>query len=248
MSTVDISEDFKQNVALILDPGSGSIKARFSGDEKPHTVIRSVLGLSKKDQTECYFDSNIPCKNSDDIILKKPITGGMIRDWDSLERLWSHVLYEELKVCPEELLADVGHGALLQQRSSVCDMKRQCFYVSQDFEVDLMSEDRVTPLFDDRLPDGSAITLGNELFRGPEILFRPSITGLLVPGVYILAKSSLEKCWLLPRDSKTGLPSGPHRGFASWVWGSIVTCLSSFQPMWVKRQDYEEEGSSVIFD
>ncbi|CDQ86814.1 actin-3 [Oncorhynchus mykiss] len=364
MTAVDSSEDFKQNVAIVIDPGSGSIKAGFSGDEKPHKVLRSVVGLSKKDQTECYFGNNIPCKDSDDLILKRPITSGMISDWDSLEKLWSHVLYEELQVCPEEhgilmtdpafspisnrektaellfegfgapamyvgyqpvlsmysyglvtglvvdsgagctsvspvcngyclphatfhmdlagkgvsdylskLLADVGHGSALQQKSSVQDMKKQSCYVSQ-----LSSEDKGTPL-DYQLPDGTTLTLCDERFRGPEILFCPSDAGMSQPGVHILAMNSLQKCapeWqtalmanvalcggssmfsgfperlqaemekLAPRDSMIGMLSGAHREFASWVGGSIITCLSSFQPMWVKGQDYQEEGSSVV--
>lgn len=76
MTAVDSGEDFKQNVAIVVDPGSGSIKAGFYGDEKPHTVLRSVAGLSKKDQT--FFGNNIPCKG--DLILKRPITSGMISD------------------------------------------------------------------------------------------------------------------------------------------------------------------------
>lgn len=60
MTAVDSGEDFKQNVAIVVDPGSGSIKAGFYGDEKPHTVLRSVAGLSKKDQT--FLETTFPAR------------------------------------------------------------------------------------------------------------------------------------------------------------------------------------------
>ena len=35
------------------------------------------------------------------------------------------------------------------------------------------------------------------------------------------------------------------RRFGSWVGGSILACLETFQPMWISRKDYME-GNKVI--
>jgi actin-related protein len=40
--------------------------------------------------------------------------------------------------------------------------------------------------------------------------------------------------------------ASPERKFATWIGGSIVASLSSFQNMWVTKQDYEECGPSIV--
>jgi actin, other eukaryote len=39
--------------------------------------------------------------------------------------------------------------------------------------------------------------------------------------------------------------SPPERKFSSWVGGSILTSLSSFQSMWISSGDYSENGPIV---
>ena len=34
----------------------------------------------------------------------------------------------------------------------------------------------------------------------------------------------------------------PERRFSVWFGGSILTSLSSFQKMWISKQEYDEEG------
>ena len=38
----------------------------------------------------------------------------------------------------------------------------------------------------------------------------------------------------------------PERKFSVWTGGSILSSLSSFQDMWIARQDYEEHGPSIV--
>jgi actin-related protein len=33
-----------------------------------------------------------------------------------------------------------------------------------------------------------------------------------------------------------------ERKYSSWIGGSILGCLGSFQQMWVSKQEYEESG------
>ena len=34
--------------------------------------------------------------------LERPITRGIVRDWDSMDSLMKYLFYNELRVCPEE--------------------------------------------------------------------------------------------------------------------------------------------------
>ena len=44
------------------------------------------------------------------------------------------------------------------------------------------------------LPDGQVITIGNERFRCPEVLFQPSLMGMESEGIHKLAYDSIMKC------------------------------------------------------
>ena len=44
------------------------------------------------------------------------------------------------------------------------------------------------------LPDGKVITIGNERFRAPEALFKPSLLGKKTGGVHKLIFESIMKC------------------------------------------------------
>ena len=40
--------------------------------------------------------------------------------------------------------------------------------------------------------------------------------------------------------------ASPERKFSVWLGGSILASLSTFQTMWISKQDYEEVGPSII--
>lgn len=44
------------------------------------------------------------------------------------------------------------------------------------------------------LPDGQVITIENERFRAPEVLFQPSVVGLMSGGLHVTAFNSIMKC------------------------------------------------------
>ena len=45
------------------------------------------------------------------LILQHPIDGGIVTNWDNMEKIWHHTFYNELRVAPEEhplLLTDAA--------------------------------------------------------------------------------------------------------------------------------------------
>ncbi|XP_072917367.1 uncharacterized protein [Hemitrygon akajei] len=78
--------------------------------------------------------------------------------------------------------------------------------------------------------------LGNVVLAGGSTLF---------PGLAERLKRELDR--LVPGPgSAVGVYASPHRRFSVWIGGSITACLNSFQPMWVRRADYDEQGPGVV--
>ena len=82
---------------VVIDNGSGLIKAGFVGDA-PKSVLPTVVG-----RTSIVDDKNV-------LSLKYPIERGIITSWDDMQKLWHHTFYNELKTEPE------NHPTLITER------------------------------------------------------------------------------------------------------------------------------------
>jgi actin-related protein len=51
---------------------------------------------------------------------------------------------------------------------------------------------------------------------------------------------------LAPSAMKVRIIAPPERKFAVWIGGSILSSLSSFQTMWISKQEYDESGPSIV--
>ena len=94
--------------AVVIDNGSGVVKAGLAGDDAPRSVFSTIVGRPRVpgimvglDQNEVYVGSDAVEKRNV-LGLRRPITRGIVTDWDDMEKVWHHAFYNELKVSPEE--------------------------------------------------------------------------------------------------------------------------------------------------
>uniref|UniRef100_A0A8B9EFP7 Uncharacterized protein n=1 Tax=Anser cygnoides TaxID=8845 RepID=A0A8B9EFP7_ANSCY len=51
---------------------------------------------------------------------------------------------------------------------------------------------------------------------------------------------------LAPSTMKIKMIAPPERKYSVWIGGSILASLSTFQQMWISKDEYEEAGPSIV--
>ncbi|KAL1915448.1 uncharacterized protein VTP21DRAFT_6572 [Calcarisporiella thermophila] len=101
-------EDVLLNQPIVIDNGSGVIKAGFAGDEQPKCFFPSFVGRPKHVRIMAgavegdVFIGRRAQELRGLLKVKYPMEHGIVTDWDDMERIWQYIYAEELKTLSEE--------------------------------------------------------------------------------------------------------------------------------------------------
>lgn len=187
------------NQPVVLDNGSGSLKAGFAGEDRPKCNLPSIVGRPKYQKimagslleehvlrynnTEAYVGS-IAQKNRGLLRLEYPIEHGIVNSWDDMERIWHHAYTRELKTSPEEHPLLITEAPLNPRanRDHMCQVLFEtfgvpCVYVSVQAVLLLYASGRTTGVVVD---SGDGVTHVVPVYDGfalPTAIKRMDIAG-----------------------------------------------------------------------
>ena len=178
------------NCPIVIDTGSGVIKAGFSGDAAPTAICPSIVGRPRHrgvmvgmNAHEYYVGDRLNSMRGV-LSLDYPIENGIINNWSDMEKLWHHTMYDLLRVAPEE------HPVLLTEapmnpkrnREKTIEMMFEKFkvpstYISIQAILSLYASGRTTGLV---LDSGDGVTHAVPIFEGycvPKAIIRLDLAG-----------------------------------------------------------------------
>ena len=61
-----------------------------------------------------------------------------------------------------------------------------------------------------------------------------------------MCRTACEQTCCAPCAEVTASANTIERKFSTWIGGSILASLGSFQQMWMSKQEYEEHGVAIV--
>jgi centractin len=106
------------NQPIVIDNGTGVLKAGFAGSDKPRVAFRSYIGRVKHqrvmpggalDGSDTFIGAKAD-EHRGALLLSHPMEHGIVQNWSDMERIWAHVYAKENLNVPSE-----DHAVLLTE-------------------------------------------------------------------------------------------------------------------------------------
>jgi centractin len=127
--------DTLHNAPIVLDNGSGTIRAGFAGEDIPKCTFPSFVGRPKHLRVLAgalegdVFIGDRAQELRGLLKIRYPLEHGIVTDWADMERIWEYVYGEGLKTLSEEVsppFASYGASGTCRREDSLGIPLRCC--------------------------------------------------------------------------------------------------------------------------
>jgi len=102
--------DLLHNAPIVLDNGSGTIRAGFAGDDVPKCTFPSWVGRPKHTRVlagalegDLFIGEKAASEYRGLLKISYPLEHGIVTNWNDMEKIWEYVYTEGLKSLSEEV-------------------------------------------------------------------------------------------------------------------------------------------------
>lgn len=92
---------------VVLDNGGYRIRAGYPGESGPRVNTPALVGLSRNKGVAMAsgnpeYDVGVEAEERRGLLdSSRPVRAGKVTNWNDMEKLWRHVIYQQLRICPE---------------------------------------------------------------------------------------------------------------------------------------------------
>ena len=128
-----------------------------------------------------------------------------------------HIIIKDLRItCPEILFRPVIAGI----KGGICSISNNCYNSIQKCDIDFKKD----------LYNCIILSGGTSMFNGLKERFEKEIKALV------------------PESMKEEIKvfTSPERKYATWIGGTILSNISTFESSWITKTEYEESGVNIV--
>lgn len=170
----------EETLPLVIDNGSGVVKAGIGKEEHPSCVFPSIIAYPKNKgvivggstEKDCFVGDEAQQKRGV-CIVKYPIAHGIIKDWEDMKKIWQHTFYNELREQPQDhpvMLTEAPLNPKANRESMTRimfeDFDVPAMYIQIQAVLSLYSAGRTTGIVVD---SGDGVTHTVPIFEGYQI-------------------------------------------------------------------------------
>merc|ERR1712182_40317 len=102
-NVTNMCDEEEEKPAIVVDNGSGMMKAGCSGEDAPKVTFSSVVGYPKQKTAlvgtdKDYYIGEEAQQKRGILILKYPLEHGIVQNWEDMEKVWRHTFDNELRM------------------------------------------------------------------------------------------------------------------------------------------------------